>query len=323
MKNHKHVSLLARLQRGGVLGLVALAAPIVHSQTLWTGPTTNFTQSGGNSDVLLPGKVALGRGQNGPLYNSVTEDGSNFSTSPADTMWAFGSLSNYSTLNYVSFASLRNGDLAGVLLPNKPMVVHLVNENIYLALTFTAWGQHFAGGFAYTRSTPAAVAPTPTISITNPAGGAIYAAPANVKLGASASVTSGTVTNVQFFANGSPVGSVTTAPFNVTSSALGAGAYQLTAVAKAAGVSATSSVVNITVVTPTPLSLSSPAVSGGEFLFNYSVNPGLKYLVQTSPDLTNWTSVATNLATVNPATYSNAFNESAKLYYRAALLPNP
>src|SRR5271169_2681379 len=43
-------------------------------------------------------------------------------------------------------------------------------------------------------------APTPTVSITNPIDGAVFAAPANLAIAADAAVSSGTVTNVQFFA---------------------------------------------------------------------------------------------------------------------------
>jgi hypothetical protein len=37
------------------------------------------------------------------------------------------------------------------------MVVHLISDNIYLDLTFTAWGQQGGGGglVSYTRSSPA------------------------------------------------------------------------------------------------------------------------------------------------------------------------
>ena len=35
-------------------------------------------------------------------------------------------------------------------------VVHLISENIYLAIKFTFWNSH-GGGFSYQRSTPAAV----------------------------------------------------------------------------------------------------------------------------------------------------------------------
>ena len=106
---------------------------------------------------------------------------------------------------------------------------------------------------------------TPTVTITNPPGGAVFAAPANVNIAASAAVTGGTVTNVQFFTNGVSAGSVLTAPFTLTAGNLAAGAYALTAVATAAGISATSSVVNITVVSAPTVNITNP-VSGAVFV---------------------------------------------------------
>jgi len=89
------------------------------------------------------------------------------------------------------------------------MVLWLTNLDIYIQVTFTDWPSQ-GSTFSYTRSTPAAVAPpTPSVSITNPAGGAVFAAPANVTISADASVSGGTVTNVSFFFQGvaPPIGS--------------------------------------------------------------------------------------------------------------------
>ncbi len=90
----------------------------------------------------------------------------------------------------------------------------------------------------------------PTVAITNPVVGAVFVAPENVNIAAGALVSSGTVTNVQFFINGVSFASFRTAPFSLTVSNFTAGAYALTAVATAAGISATSSVVSVTVLNP-------------------------------------------------------------------------
>lgn len=108
------------------------------------------------------------------------------------------------------------------------------------------------------------VAPTLAVTITNPVGGAVFAAPANVSIAVSNSVSGGTVTNVQFFTNNVSLGSVTNAPFSLTASNLTAGAYAFTAVATAAGISATSAVVNITVDAPPVITITNPA-SGAVF----------------------------------------------------------
>ena len=198
------------------------------------------------------------------------------------------------------------------------MVVHIINEDIYLSVVFSQWGQNHSGGFAYTRSTP-----VPTVTITNPVSGSAFAAPAKVKLLANASFIGGTVTNVSFFNGANPLGSVQAAPFNLTASNLAVGAYSLTAVATAAGLSGTSAVVNVSIVNPIAVSISGSQTTNGTFTFRYSANPGLSYAIQTSSNIVNWTPVATNTALTNPAVYSEPLAATTRRYYRVARLPNP
>jgi hypothetical protein len=293
-----------------------------HAATLWTGPTINFTQSTTSpSDVILPGKVVLTRGSNGVLYNTAAGETSPGSSSPLDTEWAFGTLADYSTLSYQSLASMRNGNLAALIL-NQAMVMHLINEDIYLSVEFTQWGQNGAGGFAYTRSTPQVSNPPPTVSIINPSPGAIFAAPASVMLTATAD-SGGSVTNVAFFAGTNSLGQTTNSPFSVTGSIPAPGAYALTAVATAGGVSGTSSVVNITVVAPVAVSIGAAAAGSGLFSFSYSANPGLSYVVQSSSNLRDWVSVLTNTPSSTLVPFSEGLTAQRSRYYRVGRLPNP
>jgi hypothetical protein len=160
------------------------------------------------------------------------------------------------------------------------------------------------------------------VTITNPANNAVFAAPANVLVGATATVSSGTVTNVTFRNNTTVLGSVLSAPFNFTANNLSAGSYALNAVATAGGVSTTSSVVNITVITPVAVNLTSPQVASGLFSFNYSANVGLRYVVERSSNLFNWTPLVTNVAAANPTPFSESVANPGK-YYRVGRLPNP
>jgi hypothetical protein len=193
MSTIKHLSVTTRRLGRGVLVLAAFALPSSQAATLWTGPNTNFAQSPATpSDVVLAGKVVLTRNGNNVLYNTAAGETSPGPSSPLDTEWAFGTLTDYSTLSYQSLESMRNGDLAALIL-NKAMVMHLINEDIYLSVEFTDWGQNFAGGFAYARSTPAQVTPppppaAPSVTWTNPAPIAYGTALSSVQLNAAASV---------------------------------------------------------------------------------------------------------------------------------------
>lgn len=302
--------------------LLSGVAQKTSAATLWTGANTNFTQSTSNfTDVLIPGAVSLCRNFSQWLFNPAGGDQGPAPGTPTDTEWAFGSLANYASLSYQSFDSLRNGDLSSLLVGN-PMVVHLINEDIYLSLTFSAWPQH-GGFFAYTRSTPGTVASAPSVTITNPVNGVVFSAPANVKIMATATDTGGPVTNVAFFSGSMPLGAVQSAPFGVTAGNLAAGAYGLTAVATAGGISTTSAVVNISIVTPTANTLSSGKIANDQFVFNYAANPGLSYVVQDSSNLVSWQSLLTNLATTNSVQVIESFVPKGYLFYRVGRLPNP
>src|SRR5882672_2215638 len=108
-----------------------------------------------------------------------------------------------------------------------------------------------------------AISPTntpPAVSITAPTNSAIYTAPANVSLSASASDSDGTVAKVDFFDGGTLVGTATAAPYGVALANLPAGTHTFTARATDnQGVSATSAAVSISVDTPPTVTITSPA----------------------------------------------------------------
>jgi RHS repeat-associated protein len=90
----------------------------------------------------------------------------------------------------------------------------------------------------------------PTVSITSPAANATFTAPASITLTANAQDTDGTVTQVQYFANASPLGTASSSPYSFNWTNVAAGSYSLTARATDnAGASTTSSPVPITVGT--------------------------------------------------------------------------
>lgn len=411
--NHCALTICARLS---LLLLAVSVSPSMPGATIWTGPNITWTKSGATpADTIIEGKVVLTRGSRDVLYNKAAGETSAGSVSPKDTLWAFGTIDNATTLTYKTLESLRNGNLASRIV-NQPMVVHLVAEDIYFSIKFTTWGTHGVGTVAYVRSTPAA-AVAPTVSITSPSNGASFSAPASVTLTANATVTGGTVTNVEYFAgttslghatvspfnvtaslttpgsyaltavataNGvsgtSPVvniqvtavtapvvtitapsegsvfatpanvgltvdtsagvtnvsyfngrtllGSSQTAPFNITATALAAGAYTVSAVATASGTSTTSESVHFTVVDPVVTTLSAPVITNGLFSFNYSANQGLTYVIQKASNLSSdgtsdWTPVATNIASSASVTFSEPVSSDAARFYRVARVTNP
>ncbi|PYK96058.1 MAG: hypothetical protein DME19_20955 [Verrucomicrobia bacterium] len=164
----------------------------------------------------------------------------------------------------------------------------------------------------------------PSVTVTNPADGSVFAAPADVTLQATASDADGTVANVQFFANANPLGTATTSPFSIVASNLDAGIYALRAVAADnSGLTSTSPVVNVSVVAPVAVALSSPVVSNGRFQFTYSADAGLRYAVENSSNLVDWTSLATNTASGSAELFGETFDVNVLRFYRVERLRNP
>jgi hypothetical protein len=180
-------------------------------------------------------------------------------------------------------------------------------------------------GFAYNRSTPAAVQPAPTVNLTSPANNAVFSSPANVHLAATATVATGTVTNVSFVnTNGNVLlGSAQVSPFTTTANNLAAGAYALRAIATAGGVSSTSAVVNFSVINPVAVATSAPGMTNGQFSFSFSANPGLTYVVQNSSNLLNWIPLVTNTPSGSTVQVNDTFDTNHTRFYRVARMPNP
>ncbi|HMP84526.1 MAG TPA: Ig-like domain-containing protein, partial [Verrucomicrobiota bacterium] len=88
----------------------------------------------------------------------------------------------------------------------------------------------------------------PTVTLTSPANGAVFSAPANISLRASASDSDGSIAKVEFFANGVLVATDTSSPYSATWGSVSAGNYSITAKATDNnGAQTTSTAASITV----------------------------------------------------------------------------
>ena len=89
----------------------------------------------------------------------------------------------------------------------------------------------------------------PTVTLTAPGPGGQYFAPATISLSANAVDSDGAIASVQFYANGTLIGTSTAAPYGMVWDSVAGGTYALTAKATDnAGGTATSPAVNITIV---------------------------------------------------------------------------
>lgn len=163
----------------------------------------------------------------------------------------------------------------------------------------------------------------PSVSLTTPADGAVFAVGAVVSLSADATDSDGTVAGVEFFAGTTLLGTDDLAPYSLLASNLATGSYTLTAQAiDNLGARATSGLVNITLVVPAELRLSSMTRSDSTFSVTLSTSPGLTYVLQKSTDLPGgWNSIQTNTAAGDSTILLDPSATNSRGFYRAYIQP--
>jgi regulation of enolase protein 1 (concanavalin A-like superfamily) len=134
-----------------------------------------------------------------------------------------------------------------------------MGATVYAGLAVTSHnnGALATATFDNVSVTPVVVDPpanvTPSVTVTSPASGATFGAPASVTITASASDSDGTVGRVDFYSGATLLGTDTSSPFSVTWSNVPAGTYALTArVTDNLGAEGTSASVTIHVSSPEP-----------------------------------------------------------------------
>ena len=129
-----------------------------NSYVTWNGDLLNFEKSDGEDPSLqsnqdrLTDNVWITRGNDGgQIYNIAKENISDKNNSPVGTEWAIGSLDDIGSLNFTKFRSAVGSpkDVVG-----KNLVLHLIEDDIYLSVRFNSWSSGQKGGFSYTRNTP-------------------------------------------------------------------------------------------------------------------------------------------------------------------------
>jgi hypothetical protein len=132
---------------------------------------------------------------------------------------------------------------------------HRFWAQVDVALANAEYSNFFGGG------TPPPANIPPTVSITAPANGASFTAPASINITANAADADGSVTNVQFFNGTTSLGTDNTAPYSFSWTGVAAGTYSITAKATDnRGATTTSAAVSVTVTGTTP----PPPPGGGD-----------------------------------------------------------
>ena len=152
-----------------------------------------------------------------------------------------------------------------------------------------------------------------SIQIVTPTNGAAFLAGTNITLSANAADQFGMVTNVAFFQGAASLGSLSAGPYNQTWNNVGAGVYNLTAVATDGyGLSLTSAVVQISV--SATQNYTNVAAGNWSAATAWSGIPG-------APPAGGW---AGDVIVFNPASADNSTNDLAGTFWlnQLALIPN-
>ncbi len=105
-----------------------------------------------NQDCITD-DVCLTREDRRGLFNIITEtefDTDNY-TSPDGTEWAIGTVDDVESLTFDTFYNTLDQSIGSNILDND-MVLHLIDENIYIDIKFTSWTESGdGGGYGYIR----------------------------------------------------------------------------------------------------------------------------------------------------------------------------
>ena len=149
------------------LAATTLLAGSASATEIWTGRTFGFSKApfaninlAANQDRITPA-VWLTRANTMGLFNIKQEAAYVHNVSPLDTEWATGNAVDYASLTFQPWELWNEANPPAYL--NVDAVMHLISEDIYVDIRFTAWGGGTSGGsFSYLRALPPVVPTQPT-----------------------------------------------------------------------------------------------------------------------------------------------------------------
>ena len=123
---------------------------------IWNGPIKFFEKKDNTNQLekanqdSITKNVIITRGNNGgQIFNIAKENEADKYKSPIGTEWAIGSLNQIDSLVFKDFRlAVKPQYVVG-----KKLVLHLIEEDIYLSVEFKSWSSGKKGGFSYERST--------------------------------------------------------------------------------------------------------------------------------------------------------------------------
>lgn len=128
--------------------------------TIWDGPLLTFSKSTGvdhteevNQDRITDNVWITRANAAGQIFNIVVEAVADKTTSPVGTRWAQGTFEELQSVTFTTFRAACPQQKPRLAV-GRPMLLHLIEDDIYIEIRFTSWAQGNQDGFAYERTTP-------------------------------------------------------------------------------------------------------------------------------------------------------------------------
>ncbi len=132
---------------------------ISNDAVFWTGPEFTFILADGvdhrqeaNQDRLTDNVIITRSFVGGQIFNFVTETAASSDISPAGTEWAIGRSDDAENLMFAPFREAVGDPRDNVV--GTELVLHLIEDDIFIDVTFLSWSRGKTGGFSYIRTTP-------------------------------------------------------------------------------------------------------------------------------------------------------------------------
>ena len=102
-----------------------------------------------NNQDSITANVIITRGNDGgQVFNIAQEKASDKYKSPIGTEWAIGTLDQIDSLTFESFRSA----VKPQFVVGRKLVMHLIDDDIYISVEFKSWSSGKKGGFSYDRT---------------------------------------------------------------------------------------------------------------------------------------------------------------------------
>ncbi len=140
-----------------VMLVFGLAVTSAQAQQVWSGYDYAFSKDAfadatqADNQDRITDSVWITRGNAQGLFNAVTQAAYS-NLGPDDTEWAYGLAADWQNLTFAPWQTWASSNPPGTV--GQDAVVHLITDDIYIDIRFTAWGQMSSSGgsFSYVRA---------------------------------------------------------------------------------------------------------------------------------------------------------------------------